>query len=108
MTANSNDEFIAKGAVEQDRPAANSEENTNTSMAGQLGHRDKPDIADTSDTDFPEPGQSPEHTGEPMEAKREQETEAREREDVRDSEDQDPGERQRRNQNDQKDDPLAA
>jgi len=38
-----------------------------TSMAGQLGHRDEDPLIKSSDTDFPEPGETPEHSGEPEE-----------------------------------------
>jgi hypothetical protein len=48
-----------KGAVEQDQP----QQPGNTSMRGQLGHRDQDPLLKSSDTDFPEPGTSPEHTG---------------------------------------------
>jgi hypothetical protein len=34
-------------------------------MQGQLGHRDQDPMLKSADTDFPEPGGSPEHTGEP-------------------------------------------
>jgi hypothetical protein len=104
------DEFKSKGAVEQDRP----EQPTNTSLAGQMGHRDKGPVVDTQDTDFPEPGQNPEHSGELMEQKSpKQQNEERERlereaDQVQDEGDQQPGDRQRRNQNEEKDDPLAA
>jgi hypothetical protein len=50
-----------KGAVEQDGP----EQSTNTSMQGQLGHRGEPPLVKQSDTDFPEPGNNAEHSGEP-------------------------------------------
>ncbi len=32
-------------------------------MAGQLGHRNRDDITNDSDSDFPEPGARPEHSG---------------------------------------------
>ncbi len=32
-------------------------------MQGQLGHRDQDPILKNADTDFPEPGENPEHTG---------------------------------------------
>jgi hypothetical protein len=35
-------------------------------MQGQLGHRDQDPMLKGADTDFPEPGGSPEHTGEPV------------------------------------------
>jgi hypothetical protein len=56
------DQDRAKGAVEQDRPE---EQSGNTSMQGQLGHRDQDSMLKSSDTDFPEPGAGPEHSGEP-------------------------------------------
>ena len=56
------DEDSGKGAVEQGRPG----EKTNTSLAGQLGHRDQDALLKSSDSDFPEPGQNEEHTGEPQ------------------------------------------
>jgi hypothetical protein len=54
------DQDCGKGAVEQD----NRNETTNTSMAGQLGHRDQDPLIKSNDTDFPEPGNSEEHSGE--------------------------------------------
>ena len=56
------DQDRGKGAVEQDRPE---EPSGNTSMQGQLGHRDQDSMLKSSDTDFPEPGAGPEHSGEP-------------------------------------------
>ena len=55
------DQDRGKGTVEQDRPE---EPPGNTSMQGQLGHRDQDPLLKSSDTDFPEPGESPEHSGE--------------------------------------------
>ncbi|HMH06934.1 MAG TPA: hypothetical protein VK579_09690 [Terriglobales bacterium] len=55
------DQDRGKGAVEQDQPS----QVGNTSMQGQIGHRDQDPLLKSSDTDFPEPGASPEHTGEP-------------------------------------------
>jgi len=57
------DQDKTKGALEQDDRS----EHTNTSMTGQLPHRNKSPLMDTQDTDFPEPGQNPEHSGEPEE-----------------------------------------
>ncbi len=54
------DQDCGKGAVEQD----NRNESTNTSMSGQLGHRDQDPLIKSNDTDFPEPGNSEEHSGE--------------------------------------------
>lgn len=103
------DEDRAKGAVEQDRPS----QPTNTTLSGQMGHRHKDDIVDSHDTDLPEPGENPEHSGELMELKRENNPDdqanlEREAEDVQEEVDQDPGHRQKQNQNDREDDPLAA
>jgi len=50
-----------KGAVEQDEKG----QEGNTSMQGQLGHRDQDPMLKSADTDFPEPGENPEHSGEP-------------------------------------------
>jgi hypothetical protein len=94
---NTYDEFANKGTVEQDKPR----QSTNTSLSDQLGHRDQDPLLKGSDTDFPEEGDSPEHTGEPEEGSLA--TPPADLEEV----DQDPGERQKRNQ-DEKDDPLAA
>ena len=49
-----------KGALEQEEKG----QHGNTSMQGQLGHRDQDPMLKAADTDFPEPGESPEHTGE--------------------------------------------
>jgi hypothetical protein len=54
------DQDFSKGAVEQDDP----NEHGNTSMQGQLGHRDQDPLLKDADTDFPEPGENPEHSGE--------------------------------------------
>ncbi|HYH00724.1 MAG TPA: hypothetical protein VD837_16445 [Terriglobales bacterium] len=103
------DEDSAKGAVEQDRP----EQETNTSLAGQIGHRHKNDIVDTNDTDLPEPGQSPEHSGELMhnidrEKKQNEQQGLEPDDDIQEEVNQDPGHRQKQNQGEREDDPLAA
>lgn len=49
-----------KGAVEQE----DREQTGNTSMQGQLGHRDQDPMLKSADTDFPERGENPEHSGE--------------------------------------------
>lgn len=54
------DQDWGKGAVEQD----SSDHSGNNSMRGQLGHRDQDPLIKSSDTDFPEPGENPEHSGE--------------------------------------------
>lgn len=76
------DDDVKKGAVETDKPEQRSQE----SMAGQLPHRPENNRISGEDTDFPEPGENPEHSGQT----------------------QDPGFRQKTNQNQKKDDPLAA
>jgi len=50
-----------KGAVEEETtvPATNGE----PYLQGQLGHRDEDESLKDADTDFPEPGNSPEHSG---------------------------------------------
>jgi hypothetical protein len=48
-----------KGAVESDRRKFPTDE----SMSGQLGHRDPDEWIKQSDTDFPEPDATPEHSG---------------------------------------------
>jgi hypothetical protein len=55
----SHDSDLQKGAVESDQPQSPSDE----SMAGQLGHRDEDDLIKENDSDFPEPGATPEHSG---------------------------------------------
>lgn len=55
------DEDGGKGAVEQDRPG----QKTNVSRTGENGHRDQAPLLKASNSDFPEPGQNEEHTGEP-------------------------------------------
>lgn len=60
-----------KGAVEDDsvhkRGEATNPADSNMSRAGQLGHRAgnsrMQEVTDGGDSDFPEPGQSPEHSG---------------------------------------------
>jgi len=51
------DEASAKGAVELD------DSTTQTSLAGQLGHRDEDEMLKDNDTDFPEPDAEAEITG---------------------------------------------
>lgn len=51
-----------------------------------------------NDSDFPEPGSNPEHSGEPEEKKNPEGA----------TQNQDPGHRQKRNQGDRREDPLAS
>lgn len=87
-----NDNDFRKGAVDDQTP----EEHSQASLKGQLSHRNQDPIAKGADTDFPEPGENPEHSGEPDEN------------DEGALQDQEPGHRQKRNQGDKKDDPLVA
>ncbi|HLV87331.1 MAG TPA: hypothetical protein VKV39_10170 [Candidatus Sulfotelmatobacter sp.] len=54
------DQDTAKGAAETE----NHNIPGNIGLQEQLGHRDQDPILKSADTDFPEPGESPEHTGE--------------------------------------------
>jgi hypothetical protein len=53
------DNDLGKGAVESDQPGAPDQ----VSMSGQLPHRAGAEGAKGKDSDFPEPGQNPEHSG---------------------------------------------
>ncbi len=58
------DEDASLGAVEDD-PADVKGASSETSLAGQLGHRDQDPLLKDADTDFPEPDAAEEHSGEP-------------------------------------------
>jgi hypothetical protein len=60
------DQDRLKGALEKEDPT----QEGNTSMQGQLGHRDQDPMLKAADSDFPEPGENPEHTGEPETARK--------------------------------------
>jgi hypothetical protein len=60
MHTEEKDADAGKGAVEQDKPG----QADNTSLRGQLPHRPENAMIDSNDTDFPEPGENPEHSGE--------------------------------------------
>ncbi len=61
-----NDSDRGKGSMEpDDRKQAG-----NNSMKGQLPHRNSDPMVDGADSDFPEPGDSPEHSFEGEVAKR--------------------------------------
>ena len=96
------DEDAGKGAVEQDRP----DQKTNTSLTGQNGHRDQDPMLKSGNTDFPESGENEEHTGEPH-GRNELDRDTNPNSEGA-TQDQDPGSRQKENQNKSKDDPLAA
>jgi hypothetical protein len=51
-----------KGAVEEEVTSPSTSGRPN--LSDQLGHRDEDELIKDSDTDFPEPGSSPEHSGE--------------------------------------------
>jgi hypothetical protein len=61
MPHSSPDQDAAKGAKETETP----DEEGNVAFREQLGHRDQDPLVKGADTDFPEPGENPEHTGEP-------------------------------------------
>ena len=56
------DSDLHKGAVEEETPGASGSGEVN--MQGELGHRDEDEMLKDADSDFPEPGSSPEHSGE--------------------------------------------
>jgi hypothetical protein len=55
-----NDPDRAKGATESEER----DHDPNAGLAGQLGHRDQSAMIKDADSDFPEPGGGPEHSGE--------------------------------------------
>ena len=58
---NYRDPDAGKGAVE-------GKNRSNTSLAGQNPHRTNNPLVKANDTDFPEPGNNPEHSGEPRDS----------------------------------------
>jgi hypothetical protein len=108
MPNDSNDADGNKGAVEQDRP----EQETNTSLSAQLPHRNQNPVIKQHDTDYPEPGENAEHSGEARAEgllDRDQGCEKRDGGgNPEGQQDQEPGQRQKQNQGGKKDDPLAA
>jgi hypothetical protein len=54
-----NDPDATKGAVETDEH----NHDGNTGLEEQLGHRDQNPLIKDADSDFPEPGSNPEHSG---------------------------------------------
>jgi hypothetical protein len=68
MTHSTPDQDSAKGATETEDHKTPG----NDGLQGQIGHRDQDAMLKDGDSDFPEPGQSPEHTGEggPVEPQR--------------------------------------
>jgi hypothetical protein len=51
-----------KGAVEEETSGPSKTNDPN--LHDQIGHRDEDEMLKDADTDFPEPGSSPEHSGE--------------------------------------------
>lgn len=62
MTNHQPDQDSAKGATEDEDHAIPG----NVGMQEQLGHRDQDPMLKDADSDFPEPGENPEHSGEPV------------------------------------------
>jgi hypothetical protein len=54
------DQDLKKGAVEEEDHKTPGD----VGLQGQLGHRDQDPMVKGADTDFPEPGENPEHSGE--------------------------------------------
>jgi hypothetical protein len=64
MTERKPDQDESKGATEENVNRAPG----NAGLQGQLGHRDQDPRIKEADSDFPEPGGSPEHSGEPQDS----------------------------------------
>jgi hypothetical protein len=62
MTKKTLDQDTIKGATETEDHKIPG----NAGLQGQLGHRDQDPMLKGADTDFPEPGENPEHSGEPF------------------------------------------
>ena len=60
MTEKTADQDATKGASETEDHKTPG----NVGLQEQLGHRDQDPMLKDADTDFPEPGENPEHTGE--------------------------------------------
>jgi len=61
MPDNTHNQDAAKGATETEEHSSAG----NIGLQEQLGHRDQDPMLKDADSDFPEPGQNPEHSGEP-------------------------------------------
>ena len=61
MEHETRDQDAAKGATEVE----DQKESGTVGMQEQIGHRDQDPMLKDADSDFPEPGQGPEHSGEP-------------------------------------------
>ncbi len=62
MAQSNVDQDTTKGAMETENHATPG----NIGLQEQLGHRDQDPMLKDADTDFPEPGENPEHSGEPQ------------------------------------------
>ncbi len=62
MPFSKHDQDTSKGATE----AEDHKIKGNIGLQEQLGHRDQDPMLKDADTDFPEPGENPEHSGEPV------------------------------------------
>lgn len=106
--ANRETAFRNTGAVEQDRPG----QKTNVApLDARLDHTYQDPLNKANDGGMANRGQTPEFTGEKEEGNElERDTNAKVEKDREDEEvvDRDPGERQKENQNEKKDDELAA
>ncbi|MBI2678834.1 MAG: hypothetical protein HYX28_08635 [Candidatus Koribacter versatilis] len=105
-TDQNTDNDLKKGAMEDETR----DEKPMTSMAGQLGHRDQDPLLKSNDTDFPEPGESPEHNGQLKEPNhKEEDTRFDPRCNLEGvSRAQEPNGEQKKNRGGKKDDELAA
>lgn len=56
------DADLHKGAIEDNPPETSKPGEAHNRLANQLPHRDKDEAIDNNDSDFPEPGSSPEHS----------------------------------------------
>jgi hypothetical protein len=61
MPDSGRDQDAGKGVVETDERKAPG----NVGQQEQIGHRDQDPMLKDADSDYPEPGESPEHSGEP-------------------------------------------
>jgi hypothetical protein len=130
-TDQNTDNDLRKGATDD-----NPKDKAMTSLSGQLGHRDQDPLLKSNDSDFPEPGETPEHNGQFKERnQKEQDTrflggrdperrgvgaekkpgveggpdQPSEEPEIKEPDDQQPGDKQKQGQGDRKkDDDLAA
>lgn len=59
---NTKDADLNKGAIEDDPSSASRPGESQNRLANQLPHRDNNEEIKDNDSDFPEPGSSPEHS----------------------------------------------